>query len=327
MIHFIQNYMIKLKNLIKNFSTYLKTVIFQWVTLIGVLLTAYDYIQVFLPESFHSFQIPNKYITPLQILCLIIATYRAWLIQKRENDLILTKITKFKVVPFYAKISVSEHLKRVEKEIKEMESKRDSLPVPSQNYLTSLIPSFSFFEGSPDRNTYDGWISSLKKYKNEIKEFQEKNKDIIVFDFQIIANRYDENVGIQILISGMATIKNKIDLDYPYYPIKESSLFPSFRNLPKMDFSNRGDIYRTNIIEEKKNASCNLRYVKKDEKTLFFNDYLFLHIPENTAEFKVTINSKEGNGIQEFNFVVNKNEVKEIYETTDDDFFSTYMSS
>ena len=308
-----------------NFLIYCKKVIFKWIVLLGFLPLLYDYFQAFFPEPIKSFKIPLHILYFFLPIGLFISAFQIWREQKEEIDSIKSKYTNFTVTPIVTKVSVNKHLQEVEKEITEVRNKMNSLPNSSSTFQGWFNPDILFGNSTPDKDTYAEWIGMLNSYKKDIETFRDTYKKLLTFNLKIDANRFDDNIDVNIVIKSDAKFADKIILKYPNYPITKRSSILDLPNNPLVNI-NRGEPYRIRISQRDKFTECNLRYIKKDDSAYFSNDPILLLCNADEVNLSVTINSKGSDGEKNFDFSFKYSEINKSSETLDIKAFGISIS-
>jgi hypothetical protein len=311
-----------------NVFIYIKKVLSKWVILLGFLPFIYGYLQAYFPDPIKSFQFPLNILYYFIPIGIFVATYQVWLEQKKENDEIKAKNTKFKVHPKLTKVSVEKHIQEIEKEIEEYNVKRAEIPDLASPFSGFFNPDLIFGNKSPDRDTYTEWIGMLDSYKKDVQNFRDRYKKLLCFNIKIEANQFDENIDVEVTIKSKAKFLKSFISEYPNYPItKGTSLLGAWNigdlTVPKID---KSEPYRTNIYEEDSFAQCNLKYIKKDNPAYFSNHSLFLICYEDSVQVEVTINSKNSNGVKVFTYDIKLSDIIHHTESVDLEEFKKFLS-
>ncbi|MBU0578910.1 hypothetical protein KKE34_05430 [Patescibacteria group bacterium] len=299
-----------MKQELKYLTDFILRVVFQWVTLLLLLPTLYDFLHVYFPEPIKSYELSSDLRLAFMIFAVFIAIYKVW---RKEHSALLSiqgRKTRFTVTPGLYKIQVAKHLQQIDKKIDRLKSELPNLE--SEGIFDRLMVS-PFSGGRKTQQSVQEYIESLMEYKEELIAFCEKHKGILGIDVTLESDKYDENLSVEFILK-TGKIVRSLELDCPWLPSDPSKDRLSF--LGTVDIRER-DVYRTNLEYDDKVISCNLKYLKKGQPVLFINEGVYVDPKVQKLSFDVCITSKNSDGLQKFSFdqeVGKVNDYKDISE-------------
>ncbi len=299
----------------KNFSflQYLKSLFTKWFLYLGFIPYIYDVISTYLPTPLNSFRFPTWIINSSILISFLLANYFSWLELKEKLKTFLDNETNFKVKPLIYKLSATKYLSDIESKIKKYEEEIQILEnIKKPNNTFGLLSLRNPFYLQPDKEDYLKWISEKKILKDKANSFISENGNLFLINFTISASRYDENIDIEIFINNSCEF---IEFDKVELPIETSKSKSSIFNInvknlipPRVET----EPFRRETSINSHLAVCNLRYLKKDFAYYFMNDYFFIRTNEDEINFKIHLNSKNSNGVKEYNIKIRTSEITEI---------------
>jgi hypothetical protein len=311
---------IKEKKIRKNINIlqYLKKLFTKWIFYLGIILLAYDLINVYFPEPLKSFRLPSLVNYILAAIFFIIASYGVWLEEKRKVDELTKNTTEFFIETIVYKLTAKKHLIEIENEIEEIDRKiliiegknnnngQNNMFQIFSNVLSQLRPLFP----EQDLDYYKKYKEKLVRYKKDILQLIDKN--IIHFNLLIEADRYDENIDIKVSLVGGSEFIETDKINFPENPLanKTSQEFPYNLNFKAPNLVGI-DPFRRDITIDKQFAGCNLKSLKKDEECNFLYDGVLLLAQGNEIKLEITVNSKYSNGEKKYNKNIILSEIKE----------------
>ena len=186
-----------MKRELKYFTDFISRVVFQWVTLLLLLPTSYDFLHVYFPEPIKSYELSSRLRLAFMIFAVFIAIYKVW---RKEHSTLLSiqeRKTKFTVTPSLYKIQVTTHLQQIDKKIDQLKSELPNLE--SEGIFDRLTVS-SFSGVRKTQQSVQEYIESLMEYKEELVAFCEKHKGILGIDVTLESDKYDENLSVEFIL-------------------------------------------------------------------------------------------------------------------------------
>lgn len=290
---------------------FVKKIISQWVVLLLVLPTLYDFLHVYFPEPIKSFEFPSNLRNLFMALAVLVAVYWVWRKEHIAFQTLQEGKTKFTVSPQFFRLKIDEHVKHIDEKIK---SSKDEIPNLTPESIFDRLTVFS--RGKTQQSVQD-YIESLGKYKEELTDFCDRNKNVIGVYIELESNKYDENISVEFVLKS-GRILRSLDLDCPWQPSPPDK--DRFAFINQVDFRER-DVYRTNLEYSQNGISCDLRNLKKGKPVLFVNEGIYIASISPKISFEIRISSRNSDGLQVFPFDKEKAQVTEFIDISKIDEF------
>ena len=292
------------KSLFKfSFFQYIKSLFAKWFFYLGFIPYLYDFLSIYLPEPLKSFRLPTWVNIFSIFISFLLASYFSWLELKDKLKTFLDNETSFDIVTYIYKITATKYLEETNNKIKDYEEEIELLKNrEKQNYPFGVFLPINLFNRQPTEEDYSKWIEDKKAIIRRTNNFISKNKEIFLINFTISASRYDENIDIGIYLEDSAEFIDADDIKLPWEEESSNSIFGvNLKNLVRPQESTETEPFRKNISIKKHSAGCNLRYLKKDFEYYFMGNYFFIKTNNDEVNFKIHLNSKNSNGVKEYN--------------------------
>lgn len=280
---------------------FIKKVIFQWVTLLLLLPTSYDFAHVYFPEPIKSFELSDSPRLLFMALAVLAAIYRVWRKEHIALQALQEKKTKFTITPYFFKIKIDKHLQQIDNKIRNLETEIPQLE------SESIFDRWAVFSRKKTQQSVLEYTQSLEKYKKELMSFYKKNKDLIGVNIELESDKYDENISVEFILKTGKVIQ-AYELDCPSPPSAPDK--DRFHYIRPIDIRER-DVYRTNLEYSKTVISCDLRNLKKGQPALFINEGIYIDSKTPKVSFELHITSKNSDGLQTFSFNEEKTNITE----------------
>lgn len=286
---------------------FIKKIISQWVVFLLLLPTLYDFLHVFFPEPIKSFELTANFRNLFMVLAVIIAVYWVW----RKEHIALKALqegkTKFTVSPEFFRLKIDKHIKHIDEKIK---SSRAEIPNLASESIFDRLTVFS--RGKTQQSVQD-YIDSLEKYKVELVDFCNHNKNVIGVYIRLDSNKYDENLSVEFALKS-GKILRPDELNCPWQPSPPDK--DRFAFVSQVDFRER-DVYRTNLEYYQDGISCDLRNLKKGKPVLFVNEGIYITSVSPKISFEIRISSRNSDGLQVFPFDKEKAHITEFKDISE----------
>jgi len=296
-----------MKNELKYLLNFITRVVFQWVTLLLLLPTFYDFAHVYFPEPIKSFELSDSPRLLFIALAVLAAIYRVWRKEYIALRALQEKKTKFTITPYFFKIKIDRHLQQIDNKIRNLAAEIPQLE--SESIFDRLV----VFSKRKTQQSVLEYIESLREYKQKLVSFHDKNKGLIGVYVEIEPDKYDENISVEFILKTGKVIQ-AYELDCPSPPSAPDK--DRFHFIRPIDIRER-DVYRTNLECSKTTISCDLRNLKKGQPASFINEGIYIDSKTPKVSLELRITSKNSDGLQTFSFneeKVNITEHKDILE-------------
>lgn len=290
---------------------FIRKIISQWAVFLLLLPTLYDFLHVYFPEPIRSFELSDNFRNLFMILAVFIAVYWVW----RKEHIALQTLkegkTKFTVSPDFFRLKIDRHIKHIDEKIKSAKAEIPNLAPES------IFDRLTVFSRGKTQQSVQDYIESLEKYKVELANFRDRNKDVIGVYIELGSDRFDENISVEFALkSGRILRSDKLDCPWqPSPPDKDRFAFISH-----VDFRER-DVYRTNLEYYQDGISCDLRNLKKGKPVLFVNEGIYITSSSPKISFEIRISSRNSDGLQVFPFDQEKDHITEFKDISEIDEF------
>lgn len=300
-----------------SFLQYIKSLFAKWFFYLGFIPYLYDFLSVYLPEPLKSFRLPT-WVNVLSILIsFLLASYFSWLEINEKLKTFLDSETSFIVTPLIYRLTATKYLEEVKNKIKHYEDEiRILTSKENLNHPFGILPIVNPFNRQPTKEDYLKWIEEKKSLIKKIENFISKNKGILLTNFTISANGYDENIDIGIYIKEPGEFINNDDINLPWEESSSSVFGVDYKSLIRPQQSTESEPFWKNGSIERHYAECNLRYLKKDFSYYFMSNSFFIKTDNDEINFILHLNSKNSNGTKEYKkkISINDLEIKDLLD-------------
>lgn len=286
---------------------FIKKIISQWVVLLLFLPTLYDFLHVYLPEPVKSFELTANARNIFMILAVLVAVYWVWRKEHIDLQTLQEGKTKFIVSPQFFKLKVDKHIKHIDEKIKTAKAELPDLAPES------IFDRLAVFSRGKTQQSVQDYIESLEKYKTELIDFCDHNKNVIGVYIRLDSDKYDENLSVEFALKS-GKILRPDELNCPWQPSPPDK--DRFAFINQVDFRER-DVYRTNLEYYQDGISCDLRNLKKGKPVLFVNEGIYIASVSPKISFEIRISSRNSDGLQVFPFDKEKTHITELKDISE----------
>ncbi|MBP9703050.1 hypothetical protein KBD69_05230 [Candidatus Woesebacteria bacterium] len=295
-------------------SEFIRRVIFQWITLLLFLPSAYDFLHTYFPEPIRSMELEPELRKSFIFFAVVIAVYLTWRREYQTHLSLSNRKTKFTVGFSFYKLRTKEFLSKIDERIRKLESEIPDLESERYFDITSTI-----FRRKTQQSVAE-YVDSLKQHREEVLLFQAQQTNLIGLCVEIEADKYDEHIGVR-CISTRERFTRASDLSFPSLP---SAPYEGFTFAPQISNYMERDRFRTNLDFGESVVSCNLNNLKKGEKVMFINEGIYFLSNDNDnnkLNVEIEISSKNSDGIQHFSTNTLKSEITQYRDVSSLDEF------